>query len=322
MTDKTKSSFYSAAYGGPGWQARTAAHSEEIGNIWGSCGIENEWCLLEAVILHSPGEELLTSLENPNKVQMLDRLDVGKACEEHGKLVENYQSQGVKVIFVNPPDKPSPNQMFCADLFAMTPEGAILSRPASTVRAGEERQMARRLADNGIPILKTLTGNATFEGADLLWLNRHHAILGKGLRTNQEAADQIANLLEEIGVKLLSVDMPFGTMHLMGMLRIVDQNLALAWPRRTPYSAVNALRQIGYEVNFLPEHEEFDQQKAFNFVTLGPRKILMVAENPLARKYYESLDIECIETPGTELSKAAGAVGCLTGVVQRSKSSW
>jgi hypothetical protein len=105
--------------------------------------------------------------------------------------------------------------MFCADLFVMTPEGAILARPASTVRAGEERAVARRLADLGVPILKTLTGRAVFEGADLMWLDPATAIIARGLRTNQAAIDQIGGLLGEIGASLLAVDLPYGTMHLI-----------------------------------------------------------------------------------------------------------
>ncbi|MEM7563088.1 MAG: arginine deiminase-related protein [Pseudomonadota bacterium] len=312
-----KSTFGTAAYGGSHWQPRERAHSEELGSVWSACGLENEWQALKSVVLHSPGDELLAAQENPDAVQMLQPLDIIKAQEEHAQLAETYRSQGVDVYFVEPAGPVSPNLMFCADLMAMTPEGAILARPASVVRAGEERNMQACLARLGIPILKTLNGNATFEGADLIWLNRKRAILGRGLRTNSEAIVQISGLLEEIHIEVLPVDMPYGTMHLMGMLRIVDDNLALAWPRRTPHRAVMALRESGYEVAFLPDLPDFEQQKAFNFVTLGSRKILMVADNPGAKSFYESLNIECIETPASELAKAAGAVGCLSGILHR-----
>jgi len=199
----------------------------------------------------------------------------------------------------------------------MTPEGAILARPASTVRAGEEVAVAAALAGAGVPILKTLTGQATFEGADLMWLDAETAIIGRGLRTNQEAIEQIGGLMAEIGCDLIAADMPYGTMHLMGMLRIADADLAIAWPRRTPHAAVTALRERGYEVAFLPEHGEAENNKALNFVTLGPRRIVMPAGNPAARRFYEGLGIEVTETPMAELKRAAGAVGCLTGVVGR-----
>jgi N-dimethylarginine dimethylaminohydrolase len=168
-----------------------------------------------------------------------------------------------------------------------------------------------------VPILKTLTGQATFEGADLMWLDGETAIIGRGLRTNQEAIDQIGQLMAEIGCDLVAVDMPHGSMHLMGMLRIADADLAIAWPRRTPHAAVVALRERGCEVAFLPEQDEASSNKALNFVTLGPRRILMPGGNPGAREFYEGLGIEVIETPMAELKKAAGAVGCLTGVVAR-----
>jgi N-dimethylarginine dimethylaminohydrolase len=46
--------------------------------------------------------------------------------------------------------------MFVSDLMVITPEGAVLARPASTVRVGEERWVARQLAELGVPILKGL----------------------------------------------------------------------------------------------------------------------------------------------------------------------
>ncbi len=171
-----------------------------------------------------------------------------------------------------------------------------------------------------MPILKTLTGNATFEGADLMWLDEPTALIGRGLRTNEAAIAQIAAVLAEIGCETIAVDLPFGTMHLMGMLRILDRDLAVAWPRRTPHAAVTALRARGYHVAFLPDQDEAESNKALNVVTLGPRRILMPAGNPLARGFYESLGAEVVETPMTELRKAAGAVGCLTGVVARERA--
>ena len=318
----SNSTFDTAAYGGSGWRPRVDTHEADLGGIWRRCGIENEWQPLREVILHTPGDELTASAADPDSVQMLQPLDLGKAQDEHEQLIAAYEAHGVNTCLVKPNEPAPPNQMFCADLFAMTPAGAILARPASTVRAGEEVHVARRLAELGVPIIKTLLGPATFEGADLIWINRQQALLGRGLRTNTDAIMQLSQLLTTIGTEVTAVDMPYGTMHLMGMLRIVDENLALAWPGRTPYRAVMALREAGYDVQFLPDQhsssaQELDHNRAFNFVTLGPRKILMVSGNPESKAFYESLQIECIETPATELAKAAGAVGCLTGVLRR-----
>ncbi len=312
------SSFGAAAYGGDGWSPRVDAHAAEIGSLWAACGIDSEWRRLTVVALRRPGAEI--AVDDTNASQFLDVLDLGRAQAEHDALADAYRAQGVEVIEVPDAPRPSPNRMFCADLLVMTPEGAILARPASTVRAGEEVAVAAALAQARVPILKTLTGQATFEGADLMWLDGENAIIGRGLRTNQQAIDQIAALMAEIGRGLIAVDLPHGTMHLMGMLRIAGADLAIAWPRRTPHAAVVALRERGYRVAFLPGEDEAENNKALNFVTLGPRRILMPAGNPGARGFYEGLGVEMIETPMTELRKAAGAVGCLTGVVGRERA--
>lgn len=311
------SNFGSSAYGGAGWSERTASHRAEIGTLWRG-GIDSEWRRLKTVLLCRPGAELAVNDANAN--QFLEPLDLGRAQAEHDRLAEIYRAEGIETLVTPEVVAPPPNRMFCADQMVLTPEGAILARPASTVRAGEEIAVAMALANHQVPILKTLTGHATFEGADLMWLDADTAIIGRGLRTNQLAIEQITALLAEIGCTTLAVDMPFGTMHLMGMLRIADEDLAIAWPRRTPHAAVTVLRDRGMEVAFLPNEDEAAANRGLNFVTLGPRRILMLGNNATMRAFYERLGIEVLETPMDELKKAAGAIGCLTGVIGRAQA--
>jgi arginine deiminase len=207
--------------------------------------------------------------------------------------------------------------MFVADLLFMTPEGTILGRPASTVRAGEERWIARRLAELGVPILRSLRGTATFEGADAAWIDPHTVLLATGLRTNREGAAQVTALLQELGVEVVPVGLPYGAMHLMGTLRFPDRDLAVAWPGRVPYAAVEALRSRGYTLLFPPDKDELKRGMALNFVTLGPRRVLMPAGNPTSQAFYEQAGITCHTVPVDQLLKAAGAMGCLTGVLER-----
>jgi N-dimethylarginine dimethylaminohydrolase len=309
--------FGMAAFGGEGWSPRRRTHQQEIGEIWSSCGIDNEWAPLKAVLLHRPEAEIAPSGQDHNAIQMLAPVDPARAGDEHDAMAQAYRDHNVEVHYVDPEGTPSPNQMFCADLFVMTPQGAILARPASTVRAGEERWIARRLADLGIPVLRTLTGTSVFEGADLMWLDPKCVMVGRGLRTNQAAVEQVTTLLAETCVETIVVDLAFGTMHFMGVLRIVDKDLALARPYRTPHVTVRAALDRGYKVVFMSDEAEADRNHPFNTVTLGPRKIMMVDGNPNAQAFYESLDIECVTVAAGELCKAAGAIGCLTGVLER-----
>ena len=315
MSDRSKS-YQKAAYGGPGWQPRTRSIREEIGDLWAACGINSEYARLKAVMLHRPGPEIVAA-DDPNSIQMWETLDLALAQEQHDGIAQAYQAAGAAVHYIHPFSEPSPNQMFMADLMFMTPEGLILARPASTVRAGEEREAARRLADLGIPILRSVSGTGTFEGADAMWLDPQTVILGRGIRTNAEGVSQVTNILNQIGVDVIPVDLPFGSMHLMGMLRIVDRDLAIAWPNRLVHAAVEALRERGYRVEFLPDEEEALNGSPMNFVTVGPRQILMAANNPNTQRFYENLAIECHTIPVDELGKAAGAIGCLSGVLWR-----
>jgi N-dimethylarginine dimethylaminohydrolase len=250
---------------------------------------------------------------------MLAPLDGGRAAAQHDALAQAYREAGVKVHYVKPAETPPPNLMFVADLMVMTPEGAILGRPASTVRAGEERWVARRLAELGMPILRSVRGTGAFEGADAAWLAPNLALLARGLRTNLEGAGQVAATLREMGVEVVQVDLPGGTMHLMGQLRFADRDLALGWPGRLSAATIQAVEACGYALAWLPDEGELIHGAALNFVTLGPRRILMPAGNPISQAFYEELGITCHTVAVDELLKAAGGIGCMTGVLEREK---
>jgi arginine deiminase len=312
MPDKSKAS----AYGGPGWSPRKDSMRDEIGTIWSSCGINSEWASLKSVLLHRPGPEF-ADITNPDEIQMLEIPNIEKMQKQHDNIAEAYRKAGVSVTYVEPNVTPPPNNIFIADLMFMTPEGVILARPASTVRAGEERFVARRLADIGIPIVSSIRGYGTFEGADAMWMNPNCVILGTGQRTNKDGAAQVANILKQMKVEVIIVNLPLGAMHLMGSLRFVDENHAICWPSKTPYAALDALRNCGYEVLLAPDEGELVQGMALNYVSIGPRKILMATGNPITKSFYEQVGISCQTVQIDEIMKAAGGIGCLTGILER-----
>ena len=279
----------------------------------------NEWGPLETVLMHRPGPEIET-ITAADDALMLAVPQAALARHQHDRLVTAYRDAGVTVFYIEPDNLPPPNLMFVADLLFMTPEGAILARPASTVRAGEERFVARKLTELGIPILRCIRGKGVFEGADASWINSDTVVLGTGLRTNSEGATQVTSLLHEMGVEVIRVGLPYGTMHLMGTFRVVDRDLAICWRNRIPSATIKALREHGHTVVFLPNAEEAIHGMALNFVTLGPQQILMPSGNPKTQSFYENLGINCVTVEVNELHKAAGGIGCLTGVLKRKSS--
>ena len=142
-------------------------------------------------------------------------------------------------------------------------------------------------------------------------------MIATGHRTNHEALWQLTMLFDEMDVDVVHVGLPYGSMHLMGTLRIVDKDLALAWPGRVPYDAVAELRDRGFSVYFLPDLDEAVSGMPLNFVTLAPRRVLMPGGNPVSEAFYSDLGVEYRTVVIPELIKAAGAVGCLSGILHR-----
>jgi arginine deiminase len=307
-----------AAFGGPQWRPRPGRLRDEIGALWGSFGSESEWTPLRSVLLHPPGPEFQVS--DPEAALMLERPDLKGARSEHRALVQAYEGEGVEVHYVDPdgsPPGPFPNLIYVADLLFMTPEGAILARPAGAARAGEERWVQRRLAELGIPILRAISGSGTFEGADAMWLDPATVLVGPGFRTNREGVRQVRRVLEDLGVDTLLAEVPSASMHLMGQLRIVDRDLAFYRKGRLPDSAVAALEARGFSLHSFPDPLEMDAGYANNIVTLGPRRILMPAGAPTTRSFFGDHGVECVTVSLQEIHKGAGSVGCLTGVLRR-----
>jgi len=307
----------SAAYGGEQWSPRIAAMTEDMSSTWGDWGVSSEIGKLRAVLLRRPGPEL-DAVTDFNAMQMRSDLWPDLVREQHDALADAYGEAGVVVHYVEQGRADKPNAMFVRDLMLMTPEGAIVTRPASTVRAGEERLVAEALARLGVPILMSVHGSATCEGADVIWVDKDLCFLAEGLRTNEQGADQVERMLREIGVsEVVRVGLPHGVMHLDGLLAIVDRDLAVVWPRRTPFKAVSTLRKRGFRFIEVDDEREAQDCLPMNFVALAPGEILMPAGGSSMREKYEAAGVRCHVVDISECVKAGGGIHCMTGFLKR-----
>lgn len=307
----------SGAYGGDKWSPRTATLREEMDEVWGDWGSGSECGALRAVLLRRPGPEL-DGIEDFDAAQMRSDVDPDLARAQHDDLVAAYRSHGVDVHLVERGRLDKPNSMFVRDLMLMTPEGAIVARPASTVRAGEERLVSQALGELGVPVLMSVHGAGTFEGADVSWYDEDLAFLAEGLRTNEEGADQVERMLLEIGVKeVVRVGLPYGGMHLDGLLNFADRDLAVVWPRRTPLKVVEALRRRGVRILEVIDDLSAHTALPMNFVALAPGEILMPTGGDRMREVYERAGVRCHTVDVSELIKAGGGIHCMTGFLRR-----
>jgi N-dimethylarginine dimethylaminohydrolase len=306
-----------SAYGGGRWSQRTATLAEELGTVWGNWGVGSEIGTLRAVLLRRPGEEL-DGIVDFELMQMRADLRPDVARQQHDTLAATYRAHGVEVHYVERADPGKPNAMFMRDLMLMTPEGAILARPASTVRAGEERWVAAALAGLGVPIVMSVRGEGTFEGADCCWVDQDLCFLAEGLRTNRAGADQVERMLREIGVgEVVRVGLPYGAMHLDGCLSVLDRDLAVVWPNRTPLVVVETLRKRGFRLIDVVDMEEGHRELPLNGVALAPGKIVMPAGAKRHQVLFEEAGVKCVAVEIGELIKAGGGIHCMTAFLKR-----
>ena len=304
--------------GGDGWIPRVRSHQDEVegGRVWTRCGYRSEFTPLRAVLLARPPDSL-ASVQDAGVRLMLHDVDLGAMRAQAETIGEAYRRNEVEVHVMHPPPSAPPNIIFMRDLFFMTPGGAVLGRMASQQRAGEERHVAHALAWAGFPILRTVTGSATFEGADALWLDDETVVIGVGFRTNGSGAEVVQDVLWEQHIRAVTVPLGAGVQHLLGSMAFLDERLVAIHSAAVGDRLRGLLRERDYELIEFESTAELLIGRGMNVVTIAPRHVLMLAGAPSIRRRLESFGVEVEEIETGEYLKAAGGIGCLTGILRR-----
>ena len=314
-----------SAYQGKGWKPRIKGMAAELAEgrgIWAPWRVDSEYKRLEAVLLYCPGREL-RSVRDPNAVQHLARVDPAAIKQEFAAIAAAFRGLGVEVHYLPRafdagrwPEKH--NLMYVRDLFFNTREGAVVSRMAGAVRAGEEKHVSRALSELGVPINRTISGRGLFEGADALWLDPKTVLCGVGNRTNAEGFAQLREVLKAQGISAVSTALPRAVQHLLGLLQIVDASRALVRVEIAPKGLVRLLEKRGFAVVPVPETEETAGRQGMNIVTVAPRTIVMPKGCPELRRLYEAAGVTvAAEVEIGQLLRGAGGLACAAGILSR-----
>jgi dimethylargininase len=275
---------------------------------------------LRRVLVRRPDEAFGTA--DPAVWHYSSRPDLAAARQEHDALAGLLRAAGVEVVEHAEPQPGRADAIFVFDPALVTDRGAVLLRMGKALRRGEEAAMGRRLLELGIPTLGALHGEATAEGGDLLWLDRRTLAAGHGFRTNAEGLRQLGEILDPLGVEVLPVELPYfggpeACLHLLSLISLVDDDLAVVYPRLLAVPFWRLLRDRGIRIVEVPD-EEFPTQGP-NVLALAPRKALMLEGNPITRRRLEEAGCEVVTYRGREISlKAEGGPTCLTRPLWRS----
>ena len=301
---------------GEKWFPHETGFEADMPVYWGNWGVSSEVETLKAVLMRRPGREV--EKFDHQAVRFKAAVDPDRFRSQHDCLAEIYKAHDVKVFYVEYQREDRPNAVFIRDLVFMTPEGAIVGRPAMAERRGEERFAAQALATLGVPILRTVSGDGIFEGANAMWVDRQTVILATGGRTNRPGYEQVEQELRRLGVtEVIHMQIPYGHAHIDGLLNLASHDIAMIHASQVPYDVCDTLKKKGFKLLEAPSQTEAKETLGVNFVALRPGLVVQPDGNPRCREVLEENGIEVIPVDFSEILKGFGAVHCVTAFLKR-----
>lgn len=305
---------------------------DELEEVWGErWGAWDEVGRLRRVLVRAPGDEweqITADAWDEESQALVDPLgqwywtspeapDMDKVRAQHDGLVQTLRDQGVEVVVAEPLGGRFTKAIYVRDPLVTVPGGAVIGRMAVTMRRGEEADITRIVAAEGLPILHTVTGTGTLEGGSLVKLRDGLAAFGTSIRCNEEGARQLQAVFARIGWELLVVPLTGYTIHLDLHLTMVDRDRCLVDAPGLPYWFLTELEARGFELL----HPDRDEEWALNALALSPGRVLMAEGSPRTVERLEAAGIEVITTPYDEIQKAGGGVHCSTMELLRDPAS-
>ncbi|MGK7376981.1 dimethylarginine dimethylaminohydrolase family protein [Planococcus sp. 1R117A] len=279
---------------------------------------------LERVIVKHPADAFISQEhigKEWRKVNYLSEPDYEEAQKEYAEFIALLEQHVPTIDYLPKSEEVSMDSIYAHDPVKFTPEGAIILKSGKALRQPEAEVYKKFLAEKGIPIIGELTGDATSDGGDIVWLDDRVLAVGNGYRTNAEAIRQIkamtAHMVDEfIEVQLPHADGEEECLHLMSFISMVDQDLAVVYSPLMPVAFRKLLLSRGIQLIEVPK-AEYDLLGC-NVLAVAPRVCIMVAGNESTKQQLEQAGATVYEYKGEEISvKGTGGPTCLTSPAVR-----
>lgn len=299
--------------------------SHRMERVWGrNWGCDTDVGQLRAVLMHRPGNEF-DVIDRSKRLEDIGSFgdleagwywqsehipDLAEMQSQHDALADLLRSEGVEVIYLEGVEGGRFKSVYTRDSAFAVKGGAIVGRLAPRMRHGEELPVTRTLAKIGMPILRTINGTGMIEGGSFAWLNPKTAVVGRGIRVNDEAIRQVADVLSYQGVELIDVDLRGFDIHIDGHFLMVDVDLALVWPRGLPFSFLERLGELGIRtVEMTPD----DNSWIVNGIAVRPGRVIMPrGMSEPTRVALTRRGVEIIEIDYDKMQLNGGGIHCST----------
>ena len=293
--------------------------------VWGrSWGCDNDVGQIRLLLMHRPGAEMgiIDTSKRIESIGSFGDLEKGwywqsdtvppleEVQAQHDALVAALRAEGVEVVFLEDVEDDGIKSVYTRDSSIAVKGGAIVCRLARTIRRGEEAHVTKTLANLGMPILRTVHGAGMVEGGSFAWLNSTTAAIGRSICVNDDGIRQVAQVLDEQGVELITVDMTGYRIHIDGVLCMLDVDLAIVDPNQLPYWFLMRLEAMGIRtIEITPA----DSSSIINCLAVRPGRVIMPpgASNQTLDALAEH-NVEVINLEYDKVSLNGGGIHCST----------
>jgi N-dimethylarginine dimethylaminohydrolase len=240
------------------------------------------------------------------------------SCPDYAKAVTEFESfvellkRFIPEIHYLPHDaRVTIDSIYAHDSVIITARGAILCNMTREQRRYEPAAMKDFMPKLGIPVFGAISGKGRLECGDVVWIDERTLAVGRGCRTNEEGIRQLRHLVKDFVDELIVVDLPPEVFHLMGIISLIDERLAVINSTMLPESFRQWLVDRGFELLDAPPEEY--ETLACNVLALAPRQCILLSVNRQTQDILTNKGVEVLTYSGYEISlKGSGGPTCLT----------
>jgi arginine deiminase len=242
--------------------------------------------------------------------------DAELAAAQHDALVSAYEDAGAQVHFLEP-DPPLPYQVFTRDSSTMGPNGTVVTQPAQWWRRGEYAAVIRFHQEAGIPIRGMITAGS-LEGGDVMIVEPGAVLIGAGeTRTQEVAANQLAEWFREDGWEARVQPIPERYVHIDVLVAVLAEKLAAVCSEVLPSAAVEWLRSKGFDLIEVSEEQAF--ALGVNAISLGDERVVSAAGAVELNAALRDRGLGVIEVDLTMFTLGGGGPHCLSQALRRER---
>jgi dimethylargininase len=276
-------------------------------------GVRSETAQLRRVVTATPtttGDFAAAGWRQPDPDLLLEQHDAFRALLTGlGIEVLNTEAGASLVDFT-----------FVHDSCFVVGEGFVQLAMTKPVRSPEPPRLAEFLRGLGVPQVGSLTGAAHTDGGDMFWLDPSTLAIGRGYRTSAAAVEQMAALLAPEGATVRAYDLPGWrgpehVLHLMSVVSLVAEDLALTFPPLAPVALLEDLAAAGIATLAVDEDDFMEQ--GCNVLAVRPGVVVMTDATPRTQAKLEGAGVKVHTYAASEINKGDGGPTCLTRPVLR-----